>query len=88
MEESEQDSVDNSISVISHKIIFIGDNFVGKTRIITRIVNIEFYDQTTMGVDFVSKKIRYRGQNIKLQIWDTNGSEINKGFLPSYIRNS
>ena len=88
MEESEPDSVDNSINVIRHKIFFVGDNMVGKTRIISRILNIEYYGEITMGVDFVSKKIRYRGQNIELQIWDANGSERTKGFLPSYIRSS
>ena len=88
MEESEQDSVDNSISVIRHKIFFVGDNMVGKTRIIFRILNIEYHEHITLGTDLLSKKIRYRGQNIELQIWDTNGSERNKIFLPSYIRNS
>ena len=88
MEESEQDSVDNSISAIRHKIFFIGDNNVGKTNIISRILNIEYYQEFTIGVDFVSKKIRYRGKNIELQIWDANGSERTKGLLSSYIRNS
>jgi len=90
MEESQQDSVDNSISVTRHKIILVGDAGVGKTAIINRIVNNEFSDvyEMSIGVDFVSKNIRYRGQNIKLQIWDTAGQEKYKGLIPSYIRNS
>ena len=36
----------------------------------------------------MSKTIKYHGQNIKLQIWDTSGQEKYKGLIPSYVRNS
>ena len=36
----------------------------------------------------MSKNIRFRGQNIKIQIWDTAGQEKYKGLIPSYVRNS
>ena len=90
MEESHDDSVDNSISVTRHKIIFVGDSGVGKTSIINRIVDNPFSDayEMSIGVDFMSKNLRYRGQNIKLQIWDSAGQEKYKGLIPSYVRNS
>ena len=90
MEESHEDSVDNSISVTRHKIIFVGDAGVGKTSIINRIVDNPFSDayEMSIGVDFVSKNLKYRGQNIKLQIWDSAGQEKYKGLIPSYVRNS
>ena len=90
MEESHDDSVDNSISVTRHKIIFVGDAGVGKTSIINRIVDNPFSDayEMSIGVDFMSKNLRYRGQNIKLQIWDSAGQEKYKGLIPAYIRNS
>ena len=90
MEESHEDSVDNSISVTRHKIIFVGDAGVGKTSIINRIVDNPFNEayEMSIGVDFMSKKLRYRGQNIKLQIWDSAGQEKYKGLIPSYVRNS
>ena len=90
MEESPDDSVDNSISVIRHKIIFVGDAGVGKTSIINRIVDNPFSEtyEMSIGVDFMSKNLRYRGQNIKLQIWDSAGQEKYKGLIPSYVRNS
>ena len=90
MEESHEDSVDNSISVTRHKIIFVGDAGVGKTSIINRIVDNPFSDayEMSIGVDFMSKNLRYRGQNIKLQIWDSAGQEKYKGLIPSYVRNS
>jgi len=90
MEDSREDSVENSISATRHKIIFVGDAGVGKTSIINRIVDNPFNEsyEMSIGVDFMSKNIRYRGQNIKLQIWDSAGQEKYKGLIPSYVRNS
>ena len=89
-QESHEDSVDNSISVTRHKVIFVGDASVGKTSIIGRIVDNPFSDtyEVSIGVDFISKNIRFHGQNIKLQIWDSAGQEKYKGLIPSYVRNS
>ena len=88
--DSHEDSVDNSVSVTRHKIIFVGDAGVGKTTIISRIMDNPFSDsyEPSIGVDFMSKNIKFRGQNIKLQMWDTAGQEKYKGLIPSYVRNS
>ena len=87
---SHEDSVDNSISVTRHKVIFIGDANTGKTSIINRIIDNPFNDtyEVSIGIDFMSKNIRFRGQNIKIQIWDSAGQEKYKGLIPSYVRNS
>ena len=84
------DSGDNSVSVTRQKIIFVGDAGVGKTTIISRIMDNPFSEayEPSIGVDFMSKKINYQGQSIKLQIWDTAGQEKYKGLIPSYVRNS
>ena len=89
-EDSNEDSVDNSVSVIRHKIIFIGDAGVGKTTLINRIMDNPFNDiyEPSIGVDFMSKNIKYKGQNIKLQMWDSAGQEKYKGLIPSFVRNS
>ena len=87
-QESHEDSVDNSISVTRHKIIFVGDNATGKTAIIDRIFDKPLNNELTIGIDFMSKNIRFRGQNIKIQIWDSAGQEKYKGLIPSYVRNS
>ena len=89
-QESHEDSVDNSISVTRHKIIFVGDACTGKTSIINRIIDNPFNDtyEVSIGIDFMSKNIRFRGQNIKIQIWDSAGQEKYKGLIPSYVRNS
>ena len=89
-QESHEVSVDNSISVTRHKVIFIGDANTGKTSIINRIIDNPFNDtyEVSIGIDFMSKNIRFRGQNIKIQIWDSAGQEKYKGLIPSYVRNS
>ncbi len=90
MTEDNDDSLDNSVSATRHKIIFVGDAGVGKTSIIGRINDNPYTEQyePSIGVDFMSKNIKYHGQNIKLQMWDTAGQEKYKGLIPSYVRNS
>jgi len=89
-QDSNNESVDDSVNVARHKIIFVGDAGVGKTTIISRIMDNPFNDayEPSIGVDFMSKNITFRGQNIKLQMWDTAGQEKYKGLIPSYVRNS
>ena len=89
-QDSNNDSADESVNVARHKIIFVGDAGVGKTTIISRIMDNPFSEvyEPSIGVDFMSKSISFRGQNIKLQMWDTAGQEKYKGLIPSYIRNS
>jgi Ras-related protein Rab-6A len=89
-QDSNNDSMEDSVNVTRHKIIFVGDAGVGKTTIISRIMDNPFNDayEPSIGVDFMSKSISFRGQNIKLQMWDTAGQEKYKGLIPSYVRNS
>ena len=89
-QDSKEDSEGDSVSVTRHKIIFVGDAGVGKTTVIARIMDSPFNEvyEPSIGVDFMSKIIKYRGQNIKLQIWDTAGQEKYKGLIPSYVRNA
>ena len=89
-QESHEESMDNSISVTRHKIIFVGDAGVGKTSIIARVTDNPFSEnyEMSIGVDFCSKNIKYRGQSIKLQIWDSAGQEKYRGLIPSYVRNA
>ena len=89
-QDSKEDTEGDSVSVTRHKIIFVGDAGVGKTTIISRVMDNPFNEvyEPSIGVDFMSKIIKYRGQNIKLQIWDTAGQEKYKGLIPSYVRNS
>lgn len=88
MENYDDISLDNGNEIIRYKIVFIGDVSVGKTSLMTRIVENKFKDfyEPSVGVDFCSKIISYKGKPIKLQIWDSAGQEKYKGLIPAYIR--
>ena len=88
MEEEIEDEIDEEKIIIGYNITFVGDAGTGKTSLMNRIISNPFnkiYDPS-IGVDFMSKKYRYQGQNIKILIWDTAGQEKYKGLIPSYIR--
>ena len=87
-EEEEEEDSDSSMSVNKHKIVFVGDAGVGKTKIISRIIDNTFDEvyEPSIGVDFMQKKINFRGEDVKLQMWDTSGQEKYKGLIPSYVK--
>lgn len=74
-----------------YKIVFLGDQSVGKTSLITRFMYDTFDDQyaATIGIDFLSKTM-YLDDNrtVRLQLWDTAGQERFRLLIPLYIRDS
>ena len=88
MEPSE--SINYSIISLRQKIIFVGDSGVGKTTMINRINNEEFKDlnESSVGIDYYSKNIKFGGEELTLQIWDTAGQEKYRGLIPTYARNA
>jgi len=85
-----ENSMDLSYQMSRQKIIFTGDSGVGKTSIINSIMGQKFSEEyePSIGVDFFSKTIRYKGHLIKLQIWDSAGQEKFRSLIPNYIRGS
>ena len=85
-----ENSMDLSYQMSRQKIIFTGDTCVGKTSIINSIMGQKFTAEyePSIGVDFFSKTIRYKGKLIKLQIWDSAGQEKFRALIPNYIRGS
>ena len=85
-----ENSMDTSYQMSRQKIIFTGDSGVGKTSIINSIMGQKFSPEyePSIGVDFFSKTIRYKGRLIKLQIWDSAGQEKFRSLIPNYIRGS
>lgn len=59
------------------KIIVVGNSGVGKSSLLFRFIDGEFYENQlpTIGVDFKRKTIEHEDKSIKLQIWDTAGQE-------------
>ena len=83
-------SMDVSYQINRQKIIFTGDIYVGKTSIINVLTGHKFNNdyEASIGVDFFSKTIKYKGKIIKLQIWDSAGQEKFRSLIPNYIRGS
>lgn len=73
-----------------YKLVFLGDQSVGKTSMITRFMYDDFQEayQATIGIDFLSKTMYLEDRTVRLQLWDTAGQERFRSLIPSYIRDS
>ncbi|KAG1680293.1 Ras-related protein Rab-6A [Nymphon striatum] len=73
-----------------YKLVFLGEQSVGKTSIITRFMYDSFDSsyQATIGIDFLSKVMYLEDRTVRLQLWDTAGQERFRSLIPSYIRDS
>ncbi|KAF2892602.1 hypothetical protein ILUMI_13571 [Ignelater luminosus] len=72
------------------KLVFLGEQSVGKTSLITRFMYDSFDTtyQATIGIDFLSKTMYLEDRIVRLQLWDTAGQERFRSLIPSYIRDS
>ncbi|KNC97466.1 hypothetical protein SpCBS45565_g02914 [Spizellomyces sp. 'palustris'] len=72
------------------KLVFLGEQSVGKTSLITRFMYDTFDNtyQATIGIDFLSKTMYMEDRTVRLQLWDTAGQERFRSLIPSYIRDS
>merc|ERR1712147_61158 len=72
------------------KLVFLGEQSVGKTSLITRFMYDSFDNtyQATIGIDFLSKTMYFEDRSVRLQLWDTAGQERFRSLIPSYIRDS
>ncbi|XP_053547694.1 ras-related protein Rab-6A-like [Bombina bombina] len=64
------------------KLVFLGDQSVGKTSLITRFM-VDSFDNTyqaTIGIDFLSKTMYLEDRNVRLQLWDTAGQKLVRSF--------
>ena len=70
------------------KILFIGDSAVGKSSILYRFCDDIFKTNfnSTFGIDFKIKSVELKGKIIKLQIWDTAGTERFHSITTAYYR--
>ena len=70
------------------KVVLVGDKNVGKTSIINRFNKDEFVEEysATIGIDLVTKSIKYGNGKVKVQLWDTAGQERFRCLIPSYIK--
>ncbi|GAC93003.1 hypothetical protein PHSY_000564 [Pseudozyma hubeiensis SY62] len=71
------------------KFILIGDSSVGKSSLLVRLTDDRFLTSPdpTIGVEFGSHLIRLdNGETVKVQVWDTAGSESFRSITRSYYR--
>ena len=73
-----------------YKIIFLGDQYVGKSSILNRFYQDKFEPdyQATIGLDFHSKNVEIKNTTIRLLLYDTAGQEKFKSLIPMYIRDA
>lgn len=71
------------------KVILLGASSVGKTSLVTYLINQGFSENvaSTVGCSYFSHELKMdNGEIIKLQIWDTAGQERYQALAPVYIR--
>lgn len=70
-------SVPQIAPLAKYKLVFLGDQGVGKTSMITRFMYDTFDNayQATIGIDFLSKTMYMEDRTVRLQLWDTAGQE-------------
>jgi Ras-related protein Rab-2A len=66
----------------------VGDTAVGKSCILLQFTDTRFQPvhDLTIGVEFGSRTIKHKEDQIKLQIWDTAGQEKFRSITRSYYR--
>ena len=69
------------------KVLFIGDEYVGKTSILKRITknNLSLKYEPTIGVDFLTSTHKVNNTLIKCHIWDTAGNKAFQTIITRYI---
>ena len=73
-----------------YKLIFLGDQSVGKSCILNRFLNDTFIEdyQATIGLDFQSKNVQIDNQDIHLLLYDTADQEKFRSLIPMYTRDA
>jgi len=85
-------SAQNQINpeIPKYKLIFLGDQGVGKSCILNRFMYDTFTEeyQATIGLDFQSKNVQIDNQDIHLLLYDTAGQEKFRSLIPMYTRDA
>ncbi|MCL4144620.1 UNVERIFIED_CONTAM: hypothetical protein GTU68_034652, partial [Idotea baltica] len=72
------------------KILILGESSVGKSSLLTQYVDEKFMPShmPTIGVEYKQKLLYFEDETcLKVQIWDTAGTERFRTITPVYYRN-
>jgi small GTP-binding protein len=77
-------------SVIHARVVAIGDSFVGKTSLVSRVMEDRFdpNQKQTIGADWQLYVQSVNNDRVELQIWDTAGQEKFRSLGPLYYRSA
>ncbi|QLQ78906.1 hypothetical protein HG537_0B02540 [Torulaspora globosa] len=77
-------------SVISIKLVLLGEAAVGKSSIVLRFVSDDFTEnkEPTIGAAFLTQRVNIGDETVKFEIWDTAGQERFASLAPMYYRNA
>ena len=72
------------------KVVILGEPGVGKTSIISRYVNNQFFSVviSTTGASYSTKLLKIENDKIKFQIWDTAGQERFRSLAKIFYQNA
>jgi small GTP-binding protein len=75
-------------SVVSHKLVLLGDSNVGKSCLVVRFARGEYYDyqEATIGAAFLTQTVQFDDAIIRFELWDTAGQERYRSLAPMYYR--
>jgi len=83
----------NNLATASNEVRFkiglVGESGVGKSCLLVRWVDNDFFtedDKFTIGVDYKFKSVAVKDKNVKLQIYDTAGQERFRTVTASFYR--
>jgi len=83
----------NNLTTASNEVRFkiglVGESGVGKSCLLVRWVDNDFFtedDKFTIGVDYKFKSVAVKDKNVKLQIYDTAGQERFRTVTASFYR--
>ena len=73
---------------LTFKVLTLGESSVGKTCILRRYVEGQFFKNqlSTIGIDFKSKTLQIGNHEIRLKIWDTAGEERFRNITSQYYK--
>ena len=84
-------SKNDDSKIPEYKLIFLGDQYVGKSCILERFMDDTFTKEyiATIGLDFKTKKdVQIDNKDIHLLLYDTSGQEKFKSLIPMYTRDA